>query len=53
MYAYYSPSDSFLQQEFSFFPKKPIAFKGKIDIPRRIMYNKMMLINFKLSGNLR
>ncbi|MBQ4264150.1 MAG: hypothetical protein IJB85_01395 [Clostridia bacterium] len=53
MYAYYSPSAAFLQQQFSFFQKKHRAFAGKIDIPLSIMYNKTMLINPTGSGILR
>ena len=53
MYAYYSPSAAFLQQQFSFFRKKRRAFAGKIDIPLSIMYNKIMLINPTGSGILR
>ena len=62
MYAYYSPSDRILQQGFSFFPSSDpfnapfppnsfFAFAGKIDIPFRIMYNKMLLIMSAGSGH--
>ena len=51
MYAYYSPSTALLQQKFSFFRKKRCAFAGKIDIPRRIMYNMMLLIMSAETGH--
>jgi len=51
MYAYYSPRNRILQQWFSFSLKKRTAFVGKIDIPRRIMYNKMLLIMSAESGH--
>jgi len=59
----YSPNSPFLQQRFSFsfffiaeraeFPQIPALHDlRKIDIPRRIMYNKVILIKAILSGNL-
>ena len=51
MYAYYSLKSWILQQWFSFSLKKQAAFVGKIDIPRRIMYNMMLLIMSAETGH--